>query len=1043
MSTKEPLPRVIPGWGLCFFLLLLTLPVWSQTSPTWQTALSVNPAGLGGSVEGTALGHDLAGNLYVTGSCRGIVRLGTITLRNPSSKEAAFVGKVTPAGRWLWAQVVELTPGARCRGESLAVSTDGLYLTGTYSGSIRFGQQALSIMPQDKNPRHFIARLDTAGRWQWVQPMRADTLAISQVVTDAAGSAYVNGGPAGSPAPALAGKLSRQGHWLWSSPAPMGPRSLVTALAVTPAGKLFLAGNRLADPPKENVQRSRGAASSPPAWFVASLSLTGQPQWTTTPPAAEYEFKTVKALRVGPHEELFLAGEAATPRRTRTGGFIGISSQPRVNFLIVARLSPTGRWEWTSTVSSPQRNTLFGALHGGDLTLDSAGNLCLTGYQGGSLTFATRPAATTLQSEGPFIAWLSPAGQWLSAASPTAGQNREEGRGAPVLSGGEPRRPDVMYLLTSERSAFDSPFQTLRVSRVSRKEPSRWQVLTQAEAGGSSWVQALAPVGNGDLAVAGKFTATLSGAGKSFFTPAEDLLVGVIKDNGQWRWQLAGGFPDEMELKSLAADSSGNLYVLGICRLEGRFRLDSSRMETELINEAPDASTMVWKETWFIAQAGPEGRWRWARHLGNTVSMADEGVSMAVDPAGNVWVAQLKEAGSAGGGSSPAVLAEDWGQPQAYTQLPLSLAHYNIRGELLSSHPVAFRGSRPRQLVYSPAGALYLGGSLADSATFTSSQGLQRLLVRRPGTPETFVARLSLAGTVEWVRPTGPGWDVTALAPGPRGSVWVGGALGRDTTRLTLVKGTGMLIAPDSGTAGAVGLLEADGSWRWAQPVGSSRYSRVTALASDDSGRLHVAGEFTDSISFNTRPPETRLRTRENPGRFITQVSAGGEWLSQASLEQNITGGPVALAALPDGRVMVGGAFLEAEAHFGKYRVPGYPAFDSVRTSEIYGPSPGYPTGFLARISPWGDSPKPPQAITLRPRRGQPGTRLTLTGSGLAGVASVKVGGVAAAVEIESAEKLTFTVPEGVAAGLVPVEVRTAGGQAQATQLLRVKKKRP
>ena len=66
------------------------------------------------------------------------------------------------------------------------------------------------------------------------------------------------------------------------------------------------------------------------------------------------------------------------------------------------------------------------------------------------------------------------------------------------------------------------------------------------------------------------------------------------------------------------------------------------------------------------------------------------------------------------------------------------------------------------------------------------------------------------------------------------------------------------------------------------------------------------------------------------------------------------------------------------------------------------------------------------QVVSLTPARGAAGQLVTLTGSGFVTVRSVRFNGVPAVYRVESATRLTTTVPVGATAG--PIRVRTSAG---------------
>ena len=164
---------LVLAWATCWSLQAQPAPA---RGGEWVTRL--NPQDVGGSIRGLALARDATGNLYITGAFTGVVRLGEQWLRAPNggTMEAGFVAQLSPAGRWRWARVLSSADGAASGGESVATdAAGGVYVTGSVREQVRFAPHlALGDEVPGRTARaaqHFVARLDTAGHWQWAQAM--------------------------------------------------------------------------------------------------------------------------------------------------------------------------------------------------------------------------------------------------------------------------------------------------------------------------------------------------------------------------------------------------------------------------------------------------------------------------------------------------------------------------------------------------------------------------------------------------------------------------------------------------------------------------------------------------------------------------------------------------------------------------------------------------------------------------------------------------------------------------------------------------------
>jgi hypothetical protein len=449
-----------------------------------------------------------------------------------------------------------------------------------------------------------------------------------------------------------------------------------------------------------------------------------------------------------------------------------------------------------------------------------------------------------------------------------------------------------------------------------------------------------------------------------------------------------------------------------------QLRLDSSRAETTLARLPQERSARA-GSGWFIAQLGRNGEWRWARRLGPATSDAwfwgRKDATLAVDPAGNTWVTLVTDSLRAWGPSG----------------VQVSLQRWDAEGRLQESRPLARGSVRVDQLSCGLNGELYFGGRYTDSIDFSLRPASVRLRTQKPGREETFVGRLLPGPAGEWALSSGPGFEMVALSPGPEGGLWVGGGLTQDTVRVpTLPAPTILTRVPGANYAGVVGRLDAQGTWRWAQRVGTSLRDDVLALATDPAGRLYLAGVFEDStLTLATRPAATRLRNASNGQQlFVTQLTPAGQWLAARTLPAGMPSIPFALATGPAGQLYVGGELPHA-FRFDTPAGPKPPTTDQ----------PTFNMGFAACLPPGSNALESPLLQTVQPVRGKPRTKVRLQGAHLAGVSQVRVGGVAAVVAVESDEQLLVTVPAGAGPGPVRIDVVTPGGQATAPQPFRVR----
>jgi gliding motility-associated-like protein len=143
--------------------------VIAKLSPagTWLWAVS---GGGNFSERVGALAVDAGGNIYVTGSTLSAnPTFGTIALTNPYAHYISYTLKLNSAGNWLWAVLGGGTAGGSTESYDIALDNVGsAYITGYFEGAVNFG--ALQVNSGTSYPAVFVAKISSAGQYQWVVP---------------------------------------------------------------------------------------------------------------------------------------------------------------------------------------------------------------------------------------------------------------------------------------------------------------------------------------------------------------------------------------------------------------------------------------------------------------------------------------------------------------------------------------------------------------------------------------------------------------------------------------------------------------------------------------------------------------------------------------------------------------------------------------------------------------------------------------------------------------------------------------------------------
>ena len=222
--------------------------------PSWQTAVGATQA-YGNMSTARALATDASGNVYVSGSLRGTVTLGSTTLT--STTLAAYVAKWNRAtGSFVWAQLVSSSYYVDIA--AIALNGPSVYLTGSFNGSLTLGPTTLSSSTESL----YVAKLVDAGAtasFGWVRQATSTTgLSGATALAVSGASVYVAGGYAAAPLTldgitlpstnnlrdVFVAKLTDAGpsaSFVWAQPASGTGEDLATSLAVN-GSSVYVAG---------------------------------------------------------------------------------------------------------------------------------------------------------------------------------------------------------------------------------------------------------------------------------------------------------------------------------------------------------------------------------------------------------------------------------------------------------------------------------------------------------------------------------------------------------------------------------------------------------------------------------------------------------------------------------------------------------------------------------------------------------------------------------------------------------------------------------
>ncbi len=383
-------------------------------------------ARLGGVADdaGNAIAVDATGNVYVTGSFKSsVVAFGpTISLTNTGATDA-FVAKLNTAGVWEWA----VKGGGTYDDYSYNLTVDdsgNTYVTGEFdSSTATFGPAAGSpitlVNSQQSSSNTFVAKLNAAGIYQWVTSATSSSIGVS-VEVNSNGQVYISGfyqyspvtfgsivlpqpiGPLGV-RDLFVARLTAAGVWDWA----IGVSSIngikEAEVMLDGSGDLLVRGSFSGHITLGATTLTSDAGSLDV--FVAKLNPTGSGVWTWAVRAGGPGYDFSRGLALDGSGNAYITGAFNSPAFS-----LGTTILTNVGFLdvFVAKLTPTGTWQWATQAGGTDSEEGFG------VSIDGNGGVYVTGsFYSNSVSFGSTLLPRYRLGQTLFFARLGAAGDEL------------------------------------------------------------------------------------------------------------------------------------------------------------------------------------------------------------------------------------------------------------------------------------------------------------------------------------------------------------------------------------------------------------------------------------------------------------------------------------------------------------------------------------------------------------------------------------------------------------------------------------------------------
>ncbi|KPK75312.1 MAG: hypothetical protein AMJ79_11610 [Phycisphaerae bacterium SM23_30] len=818
---------------------------------------------------------DSAGNIYLTGYFEETVDFNPfeeteeIDIHTSKGLFDIFVTKFNADGSYGWTQTMGGNEGDY--GSGITVDAAGnVFVCGYFYDTVDFD-------PSDQTDNHtsngegdiFLTKLNPDGSYAWTRTFGGvESESASDLATDSSGNIYLTGNfrdevdfdpgtgtdthSSNGDMDTFVTKINSDGSYAWTATfGGIGLYDRGFSIGVDSMANVYVTGDFQDevdfDPTAGiDLHTSNGNRDC----FVTKLKADGEYEWTATFGGDNAE--AGQSLAVDFAGNIFLTGYfySDTMDFDPSIGTDDHSSNGGAD-IFLTRLYADGSYGWTQTYGGSEPDI------GGNITLDSAGNLIVTGHFSDKVDFDPSDEIDYFTSNGNydvFITKLETAEKYYFAYdwSQTAGASGlDRGRDVAVDSGGnvyvtgsfketvdfDPTDDEDYHTSNGESDIFVSRFHAdgsygWTKTFGSNKSDYGYSLIVDSPAqgiqgGGTSPGQGK-KIG---IIITGSFRNEVdfnpnNGTDNHTSNGADDIFVTKLDGNGDYDWTVTFGGDDNDVGNDIALDSDGNVFIVG----EYRNQVDFDPTEQSDIHTS-NGSTDV-----FLTRIDADGNYEWTATLGSTDQ--DEGLGVAVDSEGNV----------------------------------------------------------------------VLTGSFRDSVDFDPTESTD--IRNTAGSSDAFVTRLNADGSYAWTAVLGGSnaEAANAVAIDPMDNIYVTGYFDSITVDFDP---TGQTDLHDSiGKYDVfVTKLNSDGSYYWTETFGSGENDQGRGLAVDSAGNVYVTGTFEDICDFDPSEGTDFHFSNGIEDCYVTKLSSDGSYSWTAAFGGNTYDQSSGVALDPMGNIFLTGYF--------------------------------------------------------------------------------------------------------------------------------------
>ena len=400
---------------------------------------------------------------------------------------------------------------------------------------------------------------------------------------------------------------------------------------------------------------------------------------------------------------------------------------------------------------------------------------------------------------------------------------------------------------------------------------------------------------SGNVYTTGYFQGTADfdpGAGTANRTSSggRDIWVQKLDASGNFIWARSfGGSLDDIG-RSITVDASGNVYTTGY--FQGTADFDPGAGTANI--------TSAGNEDIFIQKLDASGNFLWAKSFGG--SLADYGLSIAVDAAGNVYTTGYFQGTADFDPGAGTANHSSAGNEDIFVQ------KLDTSGNFVWARSFGDSNSdRGNSICVDASSNVYTTGGFHGTVDFDPGAGTTNLTSE--GSLDVYVQKLNSTGNFVWTKSFGgslndQGFSITV---DDSGNVHTTGSF---EGTVDFDPGAGSATRTSTGSLDAfVQKLNASGTYDWAISFGASSSDQGYSVTVDASGNVYTTGSFLGTADFDPGSGTANLTSAGPWDVFIQKINASGNFVWAKSFGGNSIDAGNAITVDASGNVYTTGHF--------------------------------------------------------------------------------------------------------------------------------------